>query len=828
MSAEGPRWVEDLSDNGQVTLLNAIENYLATDQLQDYAPYAKQAMFHAAGKGFQHRMIKAGNQALANDTPILTPQGFRAMGSLRVGEFVYGLSGHPVKILAVHPQGVQQAYRVTARDGASVVADTGHLWLVRHNARHPWVVRTTGEMFARMQRKRGSANPYQLPLRPMLDFGDLPPGPVDARLLGILLGDGCLSRQALEFVSADTELVEYVRLRAAEWGCNVVHYASTREGDVDTYGITSPGGPTKNKLKDALRELGVMGCNAHSKCVPEPYKFGPAPQRQELLSGLFDTDGCAERNGRRIFVSVSRQLAEDVLFMIRSLGMNASVSLVNRKVDGVPRPIYRVHAHNGPLSLFGLTRKRVRENRAKRAVKFMYITSIEEVPAQPTTCITIDSHDHVFLAGEGLVPTRNTGKSHCGGAETAFHLTGEYPDWWNGFRFNRPITAWAAGVTADAVRDNPQRVLLGQSGREGTGLIPKRCLTGMAGRSKVTANLYDFIHIKHVSGGTSMLRFRYYAQDREAWQGPPVHWLWLDEEPPIDMYLEGIARLTAVKGRSIMTYTPIKGRSQVTLLYIDDDQRGPTRHVTTMTLYEAGHMTEDEVEIKKGEYPEHEIAARIYGEPSAGEGAVFPIAEERIIVEDFEIPDHWPVIGGLDFGWTHPTAAVKMAIDIQRDAYYIIAEYRKDKEVPQIHALTLKAWGQYLRWAWPKDGSGERGATGEQFVELFHAEGMRMLPEHAKFLPTAAAKQRGQSVVSVERGVQEILQRMRTERFKVFASCRGLLNEIRMYHRIDGKIVEREDDTIDAMRYAVMMSRYAEPHRAARLPPSPQIDWRGF
>ena len=421
-----------------------------------------------------------------------------------------------------------------------------------------------------------------------------------------------------------------------------------------------------------------------------------------------------------------------------------------------------------------------------------------------------------------------SGKSHSGGAETAMHLTGEYPDWWTGWRFNRPITAWACGVTGDAVRDNPQRVLLGQTGLEGTGLIPKRCLTAMKQKAKSIGNLYDFIRIKHVSGGTSLLRFRYYAQDREAWQGPPVDWLWLDEEPPVDMYQEGLARLIAVKGRSIMTYTPIKGRSQVTLIYIDPDQRGPTRHVVTMTLYDAGHLTEEEVEDRKGEFPEHEWAARIYGEPSAGEGAVYPIADERIVIDDFEIPEHWAWIAGMDFGWTHPTAGLKVAYDKQADLIVVVAEYRKAKELPNIHCLTLKSWGRYLKWAWPKDGSGERGSTGEQFSDLYRAEGLRLLPQHAQFLPTHAARSRRWSVVSVERGVQEILQRMKTGRLKVFKTCTDLMEEKRQYHRIDGKIIEKEDDLLDALRYACMMLRFAEPMRPTRLRSQPAANWMAF
>ena len=107
------------------------------------------------------------------------------------------------------------------------------------------------------------------------------------------------------------------------------------------------------------------------------------------------------------------------------------------------------------------------------------------------------------------------GKTHAAGAEVAMHLTGEYPKWWRGRRFNRPVTVWACSETGEATRDNPQRVLLGLPKQIGTGMIPMRCLTGLFGRARGIADLYDYYMVRHVSGGLSMLKFRYYAQDRK-------------------------------------------------------------------------------------------------------------------------------------------------------------------------------------------------------------------------------------------------------------------------------------------------------------------------
>jgi hypothetical protein len=126
--------------------------------------------------------------------------------------------------------------------------------------------------------------------------------------------------------------------------------------------------------------------------------------------------------------------------------------------------------------------------------------------------------------------------------EMAIHTTGIYPDWWTGRRWDRPIIAWAASDTGETTRDNPQRALLGLLDDLGTGAIPKRLL-GPKKTAIGTADLLDYIKIRHASGGYSVIRFKHYSQGRAKWQGPPIDLIWYDEEPPADIYSEGSARL---------------------------------------------------------------------------------------------------------------------------------------------------------------------------------------------------------------------------------------------------------------------------------------------
>lgn len=417
------------------------------------------------------------------------------------------------------------------------------------------------------------------------------------------------------------------------------------------------------------------------------------------------------------------------------------------------------------------------------------------------------------------------GKTHSVGAECAMHLTGEYPDWWTGKRFDRPIVMWASGETAESTRDNPQRVLLGRPREVGTGLIPKRCLSGIYGRSRAAADAYEFYMIRHKSGGLSMLKFRYYAQEREAWQGPPVDVVLFDEEPPWNIYQEGLARTIAVQGITLMSFTPLKGYSEVVNLYVKDPEPEKSgRYVMTMTIHDAKHLTEEEKQAEIARWPVHEQRARIYGEPALGEGMIYPFDRSELVIEPFDLPDHFTRLAALDFGGAtgtaHPTGAVLMAHDPENDVLYVTREYREVARLPAEHWLRLRYWENgNVKWAWPRDGLMSEKSTGTQAIEMYRSEGMRTLPQYAQY-PGTTRKRRGQSghapmqsVLSVERGILDIHNRMKEGRFKVFSTCNLWFEEQRTYHRKrlpSGKmeIVKSQDDLMDATRYGVMMLRY--------------------
>ena len=172
-----------------------------------------------------------------------------------------------------------------------------------------------------------------------------------------------------------------------------------------------------------------------------------------------------------------------------------------------------------------------------------------------------------------LMASNRFGKTECGGAETAMHLTGLYPEWWVGKRFDHPIKAWAAGVTSESTRDVVQDKLLGPPSRSealGTGYVPKALIADVS-PARGIADAIDTVSIEHVSGGYSTLQFKSYERGREKWQGSALHVLWLDEECPMDIYMEGLTRTNETKGIVYLTFTPLKGMSDVVMRFLYGD-----------------------------------------------------------------------------------------------------------------------------------------------------------------------------------------------------------------------------------------------------------------
>jgi len=400
-----------------------------------------------------------------------------------------------------------------------------------------------------------------------------------------------------------------------------------------------------------------------------------------------------------------------------------------------------------------------------------------------------------------LCAANQVGKTYAAAMELAAHASGQYPPWWQGYRFDRAIRAWAAGETTEVVRATIQLLLLGEPGQHGTGCIPKSALVEVV-PARGLADLADIIRVQHTSGDVSTISLKAYSQGRERFQGATIDYLWLDEEPDASIFSEALTRTNIARGPSVLTFTPLKGMSTVVKRYFHEPS--PDRHVTTMTLDDAAHYSAEDKARIAAQYPEHERDTRTKGIPAMGSGRVFLVDEAKLLVDPFECPSHWVRLGGIDFGWTHYAAFVECWWDRDLDVFYLVRTLRVREQTPLQHVDAVRHWR--LRWAWPHDG---RNATlagaGVPLMRQYADAGLDMIHEKATFEDGG---------MSVEAGVQEMHDRMRGGRWKVFRGQNdGWLEEYRLYHRQDGLLVKENDDALSASRYALMMRRHGQTER---------------
>lgn len=408
-----------------------------------------------------------------------------------------------------------------------------------------------------------------------------------------------------------------------------------------------------------------------------------------------------------------------------------------------------------------------------------------------------------------LMAGNQQGKSEIGAFEMACHLTGDYPDDWTGRVFKEPVRAWAAGETSILARDISQAKLCGTPGVTadfGTGFIPKDRFVGSPTLGHGATGGFDRIQVQHrtngVVDGVSTLQFKSYEQGRAKFQGATLHIVWMDEQPPLDIYTECLARTTATAGICYVTFTNISGGTEVMGRFIGADADPLKCALTRMTIDDALHITKEMRADIIAKYQPHERDARVYGFPMLGGGKVFTTSIDNIKEPRVdEIPASWVKIWGVDFGIDHPFAAVLLLWDRDNDVIHVHHAFKiKDAKVFQ-HALMMKSIAPAVPVAWPQDGTQRDRGSLQPLATLYKQQGLRMIAGHATW-PDGS--------VSTEAGVTEMQERFETGRLKVASHLSEFFDEYSTYHREKGLLVKVKDDILSATRVGIMMRRYAQ------------------
>ncbi|MCP3683278.1 MAG: hypothetical protein GY861_11370 [bacterium] len=423
---------------------------------------------------------------------------------------------------------------------------------------------------------------------------------------------------------------------------------------------------------------------------------------------------------------------------------------------------------------------------------------------------------HTFFFAQGttypercIMAANRVGKSEGIGAyETTCHATGNYPHWWKGKRFNKPVTCWAAGTTGTTARDIVQFKLLGQPENRGTGMIPSALIAKTTPKAGGVPNAVDTILVKHISGGLSRIKIKSYAEGRKSFEGTEQDFIWLDEECPLDIYTECLTRTMTTDGHIILTFTPLAGLTQTVLMFLPGgnikEWSEGSRCLIMATWDDVPHITKKQKAKLLAGLPPAQRAARSRGIPSMGSGVIYPVLEEDVTCKPFQIPSHYKHAYGLDVGWNR-TAAIWCAIDPDTNVIYIYSDYYRSEAEPIVHVSSINARGDWIPGVIDPASRGRGQSDGKKLFKEYRQLGLNIRKADN----------------AVQAGLTKVWNLLSTGKIKIFETCLNTLAEYRLYHRNEkGEIVKENDHLMDALRYLIMSGLI----RAVIKPPIRPVD----
>lgn len=341
---------------------------------------------------------------------VLTTEGIKKWGDVQIGDYVYGNDGKPTEVIDIPFDGEDDIYKITLRDGRITYAGKDHLFQVKMFVQGKEVDRTlTVAELIKGQSTYKHGYKYSIPRNQAVYIPEQQVF-IDPYVLGLYLGDGCYNQCRadkinLTMLRKDFDAIEpYIPYKVSKSvGRDITHYIHLLGGETGDRNY-------QNFALSLLQYYGLGNKHAGDKFIPRQYLFNSEDNRLKLLEGLLDTDGTCNTQGSIEYATKSKQLAEDFMWLCRSLGINCNCYLKTfRREDNI---YYRVKLHTLNRKLFNLKRKqdRVRVTDSKYMHSFSEktaIVSIEYVGKQPCKCITVDNEDHLYLIDD-FITTHNS------------------------------------------------------------------------------------------------------------------------------------------------------------------------------------------------------------------------------------------------------------------------------------------------------------------------------------------------------------------------------------------------------------------------------------
>lgn len=637
----------------------------------DFAPHAGQAEIAEASLNYRYVVVRAGRRfgkALALDTPIMTTEGFKRLVDIKQGDYVFSELGKPVKVIGKSDVYTgRKCYKVQFSDGAEIIADASHDWVVEPKkyrkalgrAKNPVSKpeKLTTEQIANthvITRKDGKHEyNYSIPTaRPLqLERKELP---IEPYFLGLWLGDG--SKNKPDITTDDIEVAEYLEGYANRLGQTVKKKKNTRS---NAYSYAVTGDRTQksrdNSLRAKLRQLGVL----NNKHIPQVYKTASYEQRLELLQGLMDSDGYCNGKGYAEFCGIYKELVFDFVEVLWSFGIKAAINDYDSRLYGkYCGRRYRVTFSTTDIPLFKLDRKLKNQKTAwKSDIKRRFIVGVEEIESRPVQCLTVDNPTHLFLAGKELIATHNSALALNIVLREAVHNPGRY--WIIAPEYTQAKSIYWRDLVSEYV---PQGIILKKNDNE---LILEI--------------------MSSVEGKTSVIEFK--GSDREdKLRGAGLKGVVLDEyafqkENVWDKVVGPM--LVQTNGWAIFITTPNGVSNHFKKFWDDavaaeaepDNKLWKTFHFTS---YDNPRIPRENLEAERARLTEEFFTQEYMAEFAKFTGLIYTGFDEKIHVQDFEIDEHWSFYRSIDFGATDPNAVSFIGVDKDGTNYIFDELYISD------------------------------------------------------------------------------------------------------------------------------------------------------
>ena len=362
--------------------------------------------------------IRAGKEQSVK-SKLYTPDGFKLMGEIKKGDYVFNRKGNPVRVLDIFPQGVKDVYRVTFNDGSSCLCGKEHLWTYTTtkciaNRNYTFFTSTLSEIMNDLERFKDRKLPhqragkYRFPFSDCVEFNSREVK-IDPYLLGLLLGDGCFTdgNCGITFTNEESELHSYIADILSAYDMKY-SYTPRKEGHCAYGRLAGRERGRKTILREYLEYYSLYSCKSGDKFIPVDYKYNSKDVRLRILAGLINTDGSVtERRSIIRFNTTSKRLFADVIELARSLGMYANSGTAIDYHRKNPSYTATIVVNEELYNLLSSKHKSKINMNTERKKSWRYITNIEYAGKDECQCILVDDDEHLYLTDDFIV-THNT------------------------------------------------------------------------------------------------------------------------------------------------------------------------------------------------------------------------------------------------------------------------------------------------------------------------------------------------------------------------------------------------------------------------------------